>query len=72
MRPSEPIPFRTLSTSAPTRSHRFAISFMNEMRVASMAFAAYFVISADGMSMKMIGLPVRTNGAYSSAMTLRA
>ena len=63
MRASEPIPFRTLSTSAPTRSHRLAISFMNEMRVASMAFAAYFVISADGMSMKMIGLPVRTNGA---------
>ena len=54
---------RTLSTSAPTFSHRLAISFMNEMRVASMALAAYFVISAEGMSMKMIGLPVRTNGA---------
>ena len=48
------------------------MSFMNQMRVASIAFAAYFVISADGMSMKMIGLPVRTNGAYSSAITLRA
>ena len=36
---------------------------MNEMRVASMALAAYLVISAEGMSMKMIGLPVRTNGA---------
>ena len=45
---------------------------MNEMRVASIALAAYFVISADAMSMKMIGLPVRTNGAYSSAITLRA
>ena len=45
---------------------------MNEMRVASIAFAAYLVISADGMSMKMIGLPVRTNGAYSSAITVRA
>ena len=63
MRSSVPMPRRTRSTSAPTRSHRFAISFMNEMRVASMAFAAYFVISAEGMSMKMIGLPVRTNGA---------
>ena len=42
---------------------------MNEMRVASIALAAYFVISADGMSMKMIGFPVRTNGAYSSPMT---
>ena len=48
------------------------MSFMNEMRVASIALAAYLVISADGISMKMIGLPVRTNGAYSSAMTLRA
>ncbi len=34
------------STSAPTRSQRFAISFMNEMRVASSALAAYLVISA--------------------------
>ena len=66
MRGSLPIPFRTWSTLAPTRSHSSAISFMNEMRVASIAFAAYLVISADGMSMKMIGLPVRTNGAYSS------
>jgi hypothetical protein len=54
---------RTRSTSAPTFSHRFAISFMNEMRVASIALAAYFVISAEAMSMKMIGFPVRTNGA---------
>ena len=45
---------------------------MNEIRVASIAFAAYFVISADGTSMKMIGLPVRTNGAYSSPMTCAA
>lgn len=35
------------STSAPTRSHRLAISFMNEIRVASMALAAYLVISAE-------------------------
>ena len=45
---------------------------MNEMRVASIALAAYFVISADGRSMKMIGLPVRTNGAYSSPITWAA
>jgi hypothetical protein len=32
---------------------------MNEMRVASIPFAAYFVISAEAMSMKMIGFPVR-------------
>ena len=63
MRWSEPMPLRTSCTSAPTASHSCAISFMNEMRVASIALAAYLVISADGMSMKMIGLPVRTNGA---------
>ena len=57
MRASLPMPWRTRSTSAPTISHRFAISFMNEMRVASIALAAYLVSSADGMSMKMIGLP---------------
>ena len=45
---------------------------MNEIRVASIALAAYFVISADGMSMKMSGLPVRTNGAYSSSNTRAA
>ena len=41
----------------PTRSHRFAISFMNEMRVASMALAAYLVSSAEAWSMTRIGLP---------------
>ena len=39
------------------------ISFMKEILVASIPFAAYLVISAEAMSMKMIGLPVRTNGA---------
>ena len=41
MRRSEAMACRTLSTSAPNRSQTFAISFMNEMRVASIAFAAY-------------------------------
>ena len=63
MRLSRPMAWRTLPTSAPTSSHRFAISFMNEMRVASMALAAYFVISAEAWSMTMIGLPVRTKGS---------
>src|SRR5881396_3058450 len=72
MRRSVPMPLRTCVTSAPTASHKRAIWFMNEIRVASIAFAAYFVISADGTSMKMIGLPVRTNGAYSSPMTCAA
>ncbi|CAJ7659917.1 Uncharacterised protein [Burkholderia pseudomallei] len=51
MRGSEPIPRRTASMSAPKRSARFASSFMNEMRVASIAFAAYFVNSAERTSM---------------------
>ena len=62
MRGSEPIPWRTCSMSAPRSSARLASSFMNEMRVASIALAAYFVISADGGSMNRIGLPVRTYG----------
>ncbi|KAG0763312.1 hypothetical protein G6F22_018450 [Rhizopus arrhizus] len=41
MRGSEPMPWRTCSTSAPTRSAMLAISFMNEILVASIALAAY-------------------------------
>jgi hypothetical protein len=36
---------------------------MNEMRVASSALAAYFVISALVLSIVMMGFPVRTNGS---------
>ena len=39
------------------------ISFMNEMRVASIALAAYFVSSALAQSITMIGAPVRVKGA---------
>jgi hypothetical protein len=53
---------RTASALAPTRSQTFAISFMKEIRVASMAFAAYLQSSALGVSMTMIGAPVRVNG----------
>jgi hypothetical protein len=49
-----------------------AISFMNEMRVASSALAAYFVISALGLSISRMGAPVRQNGSYSSRITLKA
>ncbi len=72
MRSSVPIPCRTLDTSAPTASHRPAMVFMKEMRVASIALAAYLVISAEAMSMNRIGLPVRTKGSYSSARRSRA
>ena len=66
MRLSEATARRTSSTSAPTASHTFAISFMKEMRVASIAFAAYLQSSALAQSIIMIGAPVRVNGAYSS------
>ncbi len=73
MRWSDPIPRRTLCTSAPTSSQKRAIWFMNEMRVASMALAAYFVTSAEAMSMKRTRLPPwRVNGEYSSPMTALA
>ena len=42
---------------------------MNEMRVASIAFAAYLHSSALAQSITMIGAPVRVNGAYSSRIT---
>ena len=42
---------------------------MNEMRVASIALAAYLVSSAEAGSMTRIGLPVRTKGSYSSRMS---
>ena len=63
MRESVPMPSRTWRTSAPTLSQRFAISFMKEMRVASMALAAYLVSSAEAWSITRIGLPVRTKGS---------
>ena len=47
MRGSEPMPLRTDSMSAPTTSQSRASSFMNEMRVASIALAAYLVSSAE-------------------------
>ena len=50
MRGSEPMPLRTCSMSAPRRSASSASSFMNEMRVASIALAAYLVSSAERMS----------------------
>src|SRR6185295_5785009 len=62
MRRSDPMPLRTASTSAPTFSQISAMSFMNEMRVASIAFAAYLVSSAERGSMKRIGFSVRDDG----------
>ncbi len=41
---------------------------MNEIFVASSAFAAYLLSSALAVSIIMIGAPVRVNGPYSSFM----
>ncbi len=68
MRLSVATAWRTMSTSAPNSSHTLAISFMNEMRVASMAFAAYLQSSALGQSITMMGAPVRVNGRYNSTI----
>ena len=57
MRRSAAIARRTWSTSAPTRSQTLATSFMNEMRVASMALAAYFDSSALAQSITITGAP---------------
>ena len=68
MRLSEPTAWRTRSTSAPNRSQTLAISFMNEILVARIAFEAYFDSSALGQSITMIGAPVRVNGWCSLTM----
>ena len=49
-----------------------AISFMNEMRTASMAFAAYLVSSALAVSMTRILSSRRMNGAYMARRSARA
>jgi hypothetical protein len=63
MRGSEPMPRRTSSMSAPSASARLAISFMNEMRVASIELAAYLVSSAERTPMVMMRSWLRWNGA---------
>ena len=63
MRLSEPMPWRTISTSAPSRSARLAISFMKLILVASMQLAAYLVSSAERTSMTMSLSWLRLNGA---------
>ena len=50
MRWSRPIPSATTSISAPTSSHTFAISLMNEIFVARNAFDASLIISAEATS----------------------
>ena len=47
MRRSAPMAGRTSLASAPTSSHRLAISFAKLILVARKALAAYLIISAD-------------------------
>ena len=63
------MPRRTSLMSAPSRSHRLAISLMKLILVASMALATYLVISALSGDMTRNGRSVRRNGAYSSRST---
>ena len=63
MRRSRLIARRTSLTSAFIASHRRATSLMKEIFVASMALAAYLLISALRLSMTRIGFPVRKNGS---------
>ena len=66
MRGSEPMPMRTFSMSAPTRSAMLAISFMKLILVASMALAAYLVSSAERTSITTKRSRLRVNGSYSA------
>ena len=62
MRWSAPTPWRTRCTSAPTRSHSAAISFMKEMRMASMVLATYLLSSALAGSIQMMRCRLRHTG----------
>ena len=56
MRSSRPIPCATTATSAPTSSHTFAISLMNEILVARKAFERVLDhLGADATSVRMTG-----------------
>ena len=72
MRASEPIPCLTRLTFAPTASQRAAISFMKLIRVANIALAAYLVISAEAISMKITLKLFRSMGLYRRVISSRA
>ena len=48
------------------------MSFMKEIRVASMAFEAYFIISAEGISVKSSKRPFSIKGLYNRSIIVRA
>jgi hypothetical protein len=53
------MPRATTCTSAPTASHRVAISVMNEILVARKAFDAYLISSAVSTVVFTIGVSLR-------------
>ncbi len=59
MRPSSPMPRATPWTSAPTLSHRSAISLMKVTFMARKALAAYLISSAVSMEVATIGVSKR-------------
>ena len=58
--------FLTLPISAPTSSHKFAISFIKDILVASIEFEAYFDTSEDLISTNTILSSFLIKGSYRS------
>ena len=59
IRPSRPMPRATSCTSAPTFSHRSAISLMNVTFIAKNELAAYFVSSAVSSDVNRMGASIK-------------
>ena len=66
------MPLATIWTSAPSASHRFAISLMNEILVARKAFEAYLMSSAVSSVVSTIGVSIRNSGSWSFLRMVRA
>ena len=64
MRRSIPMPLATVWTSAPSASHRLAISLMKEILVARKEFEAYLMSSAVSSVVTTIGVSSRNSGSW--------
>ena len=62
MRLSRPMPLATCWTSAPTASHRSAISLMKVIFMARKALPAYLISSEVRRSVNWIGVSLRKRG----------
>ena len=65
MRRSMPRPLATTCTSAPSASHTFEISLMNEILVARKQFDEYLMSSAVSSVVMTIGVSIRNSGSCS-------